>query len=598
MRAISDKGKSPEEIRRPGSPKRICPKHQIFPGSNVITIVPFPLAGMLKKNGREMFEEFSFQQGDLIEYYPLVIEGVFAWDLKTAEDGSLAVVSVKHEQPGQFRLNTPIVWRKKWFLAQNIEWEACPAEACRMQEQELKQKLQAKGIMAGIKTGYWEKILAVNGTGEVVVAEQIDPVPPVHARLVDYLDEIRSLDSLDDKINFFAPKIIVFQENQIIAKKIPGKAGVAGQNIFGKAIPAEEMRDFELKAKRNVYLTNDGLEIRASCPGAPRKIDNYTYALEKVFVVAKDVDINTGSIEFPGDVIIRRDVLDGLYVSSTGKINIGGIMSGASLKAENGIMISGNVFNSKIILGERHYIRCHFLKKLRILEQYLTSLLHTAEKILNKNTNRKITFYALLKTLLETKYALIPAICTELNHLKKSEDEAFFTREIIVALHTILYFMDRRCLTDYQDKHYLTAALQEIRNFLGAKDSLCWEKAMLVAGYVQNSVINCAGDFICRKDAYNAKIDVEGDIGIYGVCRASLLSAQKIYVYELGSIAGDDVIINLSETGSLKADYCHPNIRILIGNRSVALEQAAFKLDVYMEKGKVIIDKLKWRGGH
>jgi hypothetical protein len=252
------------------------------------------------------------------------------------------------------------------------------------------------------------------------------------------------------------------------------------------------MKDFSLKVKKNAYLTEDGLEVRAACSGTPRKLANFTYSVEKVHIVNKDVDLNTGSIEFPGDVIIFNNVLDGFHVFSSGRVSIKGLVSGARLKAEGGISIGSNVFNSNITVGERHYQRSQFLRQLAEIEQRLLHFIKQLGDIQNSLTNSNISFKHLFRTVLERKYFDIPIKARELSTLTQVEDEDFFTREIIAAVHTIKYFVVGLGPFEIKDNTYLLASLREIHNFLLEKGTLVPENVAFIAGYVQNSEIKCS----------------------------------------------------------------------------------------------------------
>jgi uncharacterized protein (DUF342 family) len=372
--------------------------------------------------------------------------------------------------------------------------------------------------------------------------------------------------------------------------------GIPGKDIFGREIPVEKMKDFNLKASKNAYLTEDSLEVRAMVPGSPFKLKNHTYAIEQVYLVNKDVDLNTGSIEFPGDVIVSNNVSDGFHVYSGGRVSIKGLVSGARLKAEGGINIGNNVFNSNITVGEKHYIRSQFVKKCIEIEQRLKDLLRQIEEIQSSVENPYISFKQLFRAVLERKYLDIPITARELSNLAQAEDEDFFTRNVITAVHTIKYFVAGIGPFEIKDNSYLVVSLREIHNFLLEKGNFVPENIAFVAGYIQNSEIKCSGDLICRRDIYNSDIRVEGNIKIFGVCRGSSLSGGKsVFVYELGSSeGGGDTIIRIPPSGHLTAEYCHSDVKIFIGKEYIPMEQTVRKLDVYFEGGKLWVDKLKW----
>lgn len=98
-------------------------KYMIWPGKPVEKIVPFPLAGKLKYNGKEMIDDFDIGQGEMVEYYPFKRDGEFSWDLNVDDNGSKAVVKVRHIRPGSFVISSDVIWKKKWFLQAYVKWE-------------------------------------------------------------------------------------------------------------------------------------------------------------------------------------------------------------------------------------------------------------------------------------------------------------------------------------------------------------------------------------------------------------------------------------------------------------------------------------------
>lgn len=575
-------------------------KYIVTPQDSVISIVPFPMVGRLIYKGKEFFDEFEITSGDSFEFHPLVKNGGFSWELRVADDGSKAIAKVKHERSGRFVLEQEIDWRRKWFLERHVVWQDLDWSIDPEMERKFKEELTALGIVSGLKPDFWQEMINIEGTEEVVIAEQIDPIEPVQPTLEVYLNNNLEQDMLTNgRIDFFTSKLLVCKEDDIIARKIPGKEGIPGKNIFGQELPVEKVKDFQLRARKNAYVTEDGLEVRAKCSGAPLKLQNYTYAVEEVYMIDRDVDLDTGSIEFPGDVIVKKNVQDGLHIFSGSRISIDGLVSGAELKAEGGISIGSNVFNSVVTVGEKHYLRSRFVTKLKELEESLGSFLqqlYDVQKAAGEAGKSNLFYKDIFRTLLEKKHPEIPKIVRELSTLTQKEDETFFTREIIIAVHTIKYFMGELDTPEIKNNSYLAASLKEIHNFLLEQGSLIPENVAFIAGYVQNSQIVTSGDFICRGDIYNSNVRAEGSIRVFGACRVSkLISGDRITVHELGNAeGGGDSIIKLPQNGHLTAEYCHSNVKIFIGNEYVHIDRTVRKLDVYVEKGRLWVDKLKW----
>lgn len=572
-------------------------KYLIFPGNNIKKFVPFPLVGKIIYNGQEMFEEFAVAQGHFIEFYPVTKIGHLILDLKIYEDGSKAIVIVNHEHPGQYVLIDKITETGKLFLEKCVEWKPGNYLGEVWSKERLDQVIAEKGIIHGIKQNYWEEILAVDGTGEVVIAEQTPPVPPVHPRLKDYVGEPLNRNQEIEKIDYFGCKFKICDKDELLAKKIPGSEGVPGVDIFGRPIPAERMKDFQFRPGQNVYLSPDGLEVRALRAGLPVRLDDYTYIVENVYV-AKEVDLGTGSIDFPGNVFVSGDVTEGFFVNSNNKIFIQGSAYGASLKAENGIIVNNNVIACNILLGETYVLRSQLVEKLQDLDQGLTLCFNHIALFLKEKNKQEYHIGKILKLLLERKFKDLPEkaqqavkIIEQIN----AQNAQLISKELFRALVTV-----SNCLTGYAplklDKlRYIKNVQKLISNFIST-GTFFSQSVTCQTGYVQKSSIECSGDFICRSDVYNCYIRAEGNIRIFGVCRGSkIICGNRIFVQELGSPSYDNTLIVISETGHLTAKYCYPNVKIIIGKKVIPIREAVRNLDVYTESGTVWVDKLKWQ---
>ena len=261
-------------------------KYIITPGANTEVIVPFPMAGRLVYQGKEFFEEFTIRNGDSLEYYPLTETGNFGWDLKVSEDGSRAIAEVQNERPGTFSLKNNIVWRRKWFLEHNIIWKELEWCVDLVKAGIFQAELQTRGIKYGIVPDFWNKILAVQGSAEVLIAEQTPPIPPINAHIIDFEDGLESKQQITDIVDYYASKIITCEKDDVIARKIPGREGRPGRDMFGNELPVYEMVDLQLKAGPNTYLSADGLEVRAKFHGTPIKLNKYTYSVEEIISLA------------------------------------------------------------------------------------------------------------------------------------------------------------------------------------------------------------------------------------------------------------------------------------------------------------------------
>ncbi|RNC29529.1 MAG: hypothetical protein AWM53_00527 [Candidatus Dichloromethanomonas elyunquensis] len=571
-------------------------KYTINPGMQIESIAPFPTAGKLVYGGNEIDKEFSVQKGDVFEFYPETKKGGLTWQIEVKQDGSQAWATVKHEQSGKYKLTENISHLTRLSLERLVSWESIPDSEESRTEEDFKRDLSGKGILCGLKPNIWVDFLTGDGEKTIVIAEATPPVQPIQPQLIDYVGEpVFEEEGDENTIDYFACKLKICQKDEVLAKKIPGKEGVPGINVFGKILPVENYRNFEFKLKKNVYLSEDGLEVRASCSGTPLRVNNYTYLVENAYILNSDINLETGSIDFPGDVFIGRDIKDGLYVYSGGKITVQGSVSSADIKAEAGLTVFNNTIASHIVVGEKHVFRSQLVKGLKEVQEELNLCINQVKQLQNASGNTNTG--QLLKVLLEKNFSQLPNKAEELEGLLRFKDPDFMSPELEVAVKTVKHFLTGLGPLQLKNPVYLTNALKVISYFLSTKGELIPSSVICDTNYVQNSEISCAGDFICKKGIYNSMIKIEGNIKILGVCRGGEINCSgNIYIWELGGSCMSATTIRAAKNSRISVDYSHPNIKIYVGKELVRIDEGVQKLDIYREKAILQVEKLKWDG--
>ncbi len=156
----------------------------------------------------------------------MINNGDFSWEIRAEEDGSRAVARVRHERPGRFVVDAEVTWKKRWFLERNIVWVQSPWCIRPEVEQLFQDELHKKGIVSGIRQDYWQQILVLEGTDEILIAQRIEPVEPVHAVLEDFESSCSNEEADAQTIDFFASRLKVLEKDDLLAKKIPGQEGI------------------------------------------------------------------------------------------------------------------------------------------------------------------------------------------------------------------------------------------------------------------------------------------------------------------------------------------------------------------------------------
>lgn len=124
----------------------------------------------------------------------------------------------------------------------------------------------------------------------------------------------------------------------VLCQVIPPTEGTAGINIFGEQIPAKSGNWPQLKAGKNVSISEDQLQYIAITNGMVQK-NKDTIEVKDIYTVNGDVGPATGNIRFNGTVNITGSVLSNFSVFANGDIIVNGFVEGSFLNAAGNIVI-------------------------------------------------------------------------------------------------------------------------------------------------------------------------------------------------------------------------------------------------------------------
>lgn len=571
-------------------------KYVIVLGEGVKQFRPFIQAGEVWFNGKRQDKSFRVSFGNQVEFQPKVSVGQLTWELQVRLYGLSVVAKVRHELPGQYILCEDLPALEEIDLEQYVTWESLPTQGEIWNEEKLKVDLEQLKVVHGFRPESWSEIMSVKGIDEVIIAEATLPVPSEHAQLEDFVGKPQVLsDAREESVDFFASKVQLVEEGTVLARKIPGKPGVPGKDVLGKVLPAAGFKDFQFRLKKNVYLSADGLEVVAACAGQPVRSDERTYMVENVYVQHKDVDLATGSIQFPGDVFVNGNVQDGLHIFAGGKLEIKGSVSHAEIRAEKGVKIHQNLVGGKVVIGGNFVVRSELLRSVSELRDQLNVCLRMTAELIKSPGAINFKPGRCLKLVMEKQFPELPKLSSSVEKfvLEHKEDE-LITEGFIVSIRTAKHFLVGLGPLDPQSLPFLQRVDQALEQFIENISLEIPEKLSFVVSYVQGAVIECGGSFECPKGAYNSDIRVEGDIVIEGVCRGGKIFARgKVRIGELGGSGVSSTFVQISPDSRLSVKYCHPNVIIVVGKEIIQIEEAYRQLEIYREKGYVQVEKIR-----
>ncbi|MCO1601272.1 DUF342 domain-containing protein [Desulfosporosinus nitroreducens] len=571
-------------------------KYTIVLGEGVKQFTPYWEAGEVWYNGVLQENPFRVSFGDQVEFHPLAQPGLLTWEMDVRFQGLSVVAKVKHELPGHYILAENLPPAEEINLVQFLTWESLPAQGEIWDEARLNADLEQLKVVHGRRLRVWEEILAVKGVQEVVVAEATLPIPPEHARLEDFVGEPEANSGQEGKkIDFFASKVKLVEEGAVLARKIPSSPGIPGQDVLGKVLPAAAAKDFQFRLKKNVYLSPNELEVVANCAGQPVRLDEKTYSVEHVYIMNKDVDLATGSIEFPGDVFVNGNVQDGLRVFAGGKIEIRGSVSHAEIRAEKGAKIHQNLLGGKIVIGEKFVVRSELLRLASELQNRLSACLQRTAEVIKSPGAVNLKQGQCLKLVMEKQFPELPKLSNRLEKfIIDNKDDEVITEGLSVSIRTAKRFLTGLGPLEPQSIPILLRVNQAFEQFTQSLTIEISDKLSFVVSYVQGATIECGGSFECQKGTYNSDIRVEGDVTIEGVCRGGkIFAGGKVQIRELGGSEVSSTFVQISPESRLYVKYCHSNVVIAVGKEIIQIEEPYRNLEIYRENGKVQIEKIR-----
>lgn len=569
-------------------------KYLIELGDSVRFVVPFPQGGILYHKGQVQEIAFKVDSGEVLEFCPKSVSGELTWQIDIRDQGLTAVAKVIHQRPGIYMLPKVLEDGITIRLEEVLTWRDTEPKGQYWDENKFQRDLVSSGIIYGVIPGAWQNIYAVQGSAEVLIARGTPPTLPVAAQIYYLLESNKAEINEDQRIDYFASKIKLIQEGQALARKIPGIPGVAGRNVKGQEIPSPVPKDFQFKLKKNVRLSEDGLEVLATAAGLPLRMDEWSFGVEPAYILNQDLDLAVGSIEFPGDVLISGDVHDGLHIYSGGKVEIHGSTSRAEIRAEKGLSIYRNVLAGKLVVGARYVVRSKLLRDLEVLHDDLTACLMIVEELMHSPQGKNLKSGQCLKLTIERRLPDLPKKAADFEKFLLSTKDELIQQDLVVSARTAKHFLGGLGPLESQALLFLGRVNKAFEQILNNISFDVPEKLECNVDYVQGATIECAGDFICRRGTYNSLIQATGNLRIEGVCRGGkIISGGNVEIKELGGSGVSTTTVQFPGTKRLKVGYCYANVAIIVDKEVISIDEPYKSLEIYREQGRVEIERLK-----
>lgn len=132
------------------------------------------------------------------------------------------------------------------------------------------------------------------------------------------------------------------KEGQLLAKYYHPTKGVFGFDVKGKLLTPKPGKPKLVLRGKGFKVSEDGDEYYAAISG---KVEyrNYDLRVIDLLEIDGDVDLNTGNIDFDGDVNIKGNVITGLRINAIGSIYISGHVEGAIITTQKDLILQGGI---------------------------------------------------------------------------------------------------------------------------------------------------------------------------------------------------------------------------------------------------------------
>ena len=185
------------------------------------------------------------------------------------------------------------------------------------------------------------------------IAEGKAPEPARDAQVKYYFDTdpskigtVKKGGIIDFKERGEVPQV---RKGDLIAEKIPGMDETPGTDVFGNPIPAPKPKDIKLRCGKGAETSEDGLKVLAKLDGQPEISAYGKLSVWSELKISGDVGLDTGHIDFAGNIDVSGSVHDGFRVKG-GKLSAKEIGK-AEIDIAGDIVVLGGIIGARIKTG-------------------------------------------------------------------------------------------------------------------------------------------------------------------------------------------------------------------------------------------------------
>jgi len=230
--------------------------------------------------------------------------------------------------------------------------------------------LAEKGVVSGLVPD--DRIAAfikspIGDSTSFSVAQGVEPSPGKDSRIEFFFDTAYlKIGGMDDSgngdVKHRGPRPLV-EKGAVLAEKIPGTTPQPGKDVYGNTVQVPDGTDSPFRTGAGAVLSGDGRKVLATVQGCPRMTLAGLIVVHGESAVDGDLDSDTGSVAFGGNIHISGCIKDGVtvcgaditaqevdngIVDANGDLTIAGGINDARVHAR-GHVYAQSITNSQIV---------------------------------------------------------------------------------------------------------------------------------------------------------------------------------------------------------------------------------------------------------
>jgi len=218
-----------------------------------------------------------------------------------------------------------------------------------LHEEDIMMALKKAGIVQGIRENIIPEIVKGSyGAEPIIIARGVTQIDGEPGTVIFHFDAQKSKHGpqIDDKGRADFHSLGIFEsveKGDTLCELIAPSEGAPGYNVKGKKIKQNHGKEAILPVGKNTIIdSKNPNNLIATISGIPQSIGGQV-SIEPVLNIKGDVGLETGNINFAGDVTINGKVDSGFEIIAKGDIFINETCESAHLEAEGNIQINRGI---------------------------------------------------------------------------------------------------------------------------------------------------------------------------------------------------------------------------------------------------------------